>query len=198
MKPRPLVISLALVVVAAAVGGGLFLRARPHPPAAIVPAAPLGPPSALAAEGMRLEDENDFAGAGARYQEALAADDGDRQARLRLGLLLFKQAKWADAVPIMIRAAGENPDNGELLINLGTALLQLDRNDEGVEWLTRATQVVPDSPAAHNNLGVALAKVGRFDDAAVEFRRTLEIKPDHRSAGRSLQMVQQQIPAKLR
>jgi Tfp pilus assembly protein PilF len=188
VKSRALVIAV-LIVVAAAIGGGLYLRARHQPAANAV---------ALTEEGMRLEDQNDFDGAVARYEAALAADDGARQARLRLGLLLFKQAKWEMAVPIMMRAADENPDNGELLINLGTALLQLDRNDEGVEWLVRATNVVPDSPAAHNNLGVALAKVGRFEDAAAEFKRTLEIKPDHRSAGRSLQMVQQQIPAKVR
>ena len=190
MGRRAVAIVAALALAAA--GGGICLHFWNAAQAPAVSA------SVLTAEGIKLEDGNDFDGAVQRYQAALAADDGDKQARLRLGLLLFKQAKWADAVPLMTRAAAENPDNGELLINLGTALLQLDRNDEGVEWLTQATKVVPDSPAAHNNLGVALAKVGRFEDAAVEFQRTLEIKPDHRSAGRSLQMVRQQIPAKVR
>lgn len=190
MGRRAVAIVLALALAAA--GGGICLHFWN------AGGAPAPNATALTAEGIRLEDANDFDGAAQRYEAALAADDGDREARLRLGLLRFKQAKWDEAVPIMIRAAGENPANGELLINLGTALLQLDRNDEGVEWLTRATTVVPDSPAAHNNLGVALAKVGRFEDAAAEFQRTLEIKPDHRSAGRSLQMVRQQIPAKVR
>jgi Flp pilus assembly protein TadD len=184
---RVLAIVLAVALVAA--GAGFCLHAW---------RAPIADSVALTAEGIRLEDQNDFDGAGTQYEAALAADPSNRQARLRLGMLRFKQAKWDEAVPIMMRAADENPTDSELLIDLGTALLQLDRNDEGVEWLTRATTVAPDSPAAHNNLGVALAKVGRFEDAAVEFQRTLEIKPDHRSAGRSLQMVRQQIPAKVR
>lgn len=176
-------------MLAAAVGGGLYLRARHRPPADA---------AVLTQEGIRLEEQNDFDGAAASYEAALDADDGARQARLRLGLLRFKQAKWEDATPLMIRAARENPDDIQLLINLGTALLQLERDQEAVDWLTRAITVAPDSPPAHNNLGVALARIGRFEDAAVEFKRTLELNPEHRTAARSLRMVEQQVPAKVR
>jgi tetratricopeptide (TPR) repeat protein len=183
VKPH---LAILAVVLLAAIGGGLWLRARQ---------APHGDAATLTAEGIRLEEQNDLDGAAARYEAAVAADDGARQARLRLGMLRFKQAKWEEAVPIMMRAADENPSDGELLINLGTALLQLDRNVEGIAWLERAVTVVPDSPAAHNNLGVALAKEGRYEEAAAQFERTLQLKPDHRSAGRSLQLVRQQTPA---
>jgi tetratricopeptide (TPR) repeat protein len=148
----------------------------------------------LTAAGIRLEEEGDPDGAGRLYEAALAADDGAVEARSRLAMLRFKQARYEEAVPIMMRAAEENPTDGELLINLGTALLQLDRNEEGIAWLQKAVAVVPESPAAHNNLGVALAKEMRYAEAAKEFERTLEIKPDHRSAGRSLKLVLQQIP----
>ncbi|MFN8644468.1 MAG: tetratricopeptide repeat protein [Candidatus Binatia bacterium] len=184
---------LHLVALAAilsiAVGAGLWLRA--HRPSGI-------DVGAVTAEGIRLEEQGDLDGAAARYQAALAADDGAREARARLAMIRFKQAKWEEAVPLMTRAAEENPADGEMLINLGTALLQLDRNEEGVVWLQKAVSVVPDSPAAHNNLGVALAKEQRWEEAAAEFQRTLELKPDHRSAGRSLEMVRAQIPAKVR
>jgi tetratricopeptide (TPR) repeat protein len=186
VKPH---LAILAVVLLAAVGGGLWLRAQQAPHADV---------AALTAEGIRLEDQNDFDGAAARYEAALSADDGARQARLRLAMLRFKQAKWEEAVPLMMRAADENPADGELLINLGTALLQLDRNVEGIAWLEKAVAVVPDSPAAHNNLGVALAKEGRYEESAKQFERTLELKPDHRSAGRSLQLVRQQIPARVR
>ena len=190
MPRRAIVIVLAVALVAA--GGGLCLHAWHawH--------APRGTSAELTAQGIALEDKQDFAGAAERYQAALDADDGNRQARARFGLLRFKQARWNEAVPLMTRAADEDPTNSEMLINLGTALLQLARDEEAVAILERATAVAPDSAAAHNNLGVALAKLGRFDDAAVEFQRTLEIKPDHRTASRSLQMVRQQIPVKLR
>lgn len=177
------------VILSVAVGAGLWLRAHRRP------AIDVG---AVTAEGIRLEDQGDLDGAAARYEAALAADDGARGARARLAMLRFKQAKWEEAVPLMTRAAEENPADGELLIDLGTALLQLDRNDEGITWLQKAVVVVPDSPAAHNNLGVALAKEQRWEEAAAEFQRTLELKPDHRSAGRSLELVRAQVPAKTR
>jgi Tfp pilus assembly protein PilF len=184
VKPHLAIFALILLI---AVGGGLWLRARQAPSADV---------AALTAVGIRLEDQGDVDGAAARYEAALAADDGAKPARARLAMLRFKQAKWEEAVPLMMRAADENPADGEMLINLGTALLQLDRNEEGVTYLERAVTVVPDSPAAHNNLGVALAKQGLFEEAAAQFERTLELKPDHRSAGRSLQLVRQQIPAR--
>ncbi|HSQ00203.1 MAG TPA: tetratricopeptide repeat protein, partial [Candidatus Dormibacteraeota bacterium] len=110
MNRRVLVI--VLVIALAAAGSGLWLHAW---------RAPIANSAALTEEGIRLEDQNDFDGAGARYEAALAADDGNRQARLRLGMLRFKQARWDEAVPIMMRAADENPTDGELLIDLGTA-----------------------------------------------------------------------------
>ena len=186
MKPHLIALAVLLSI---AVGAGLWLRAHKNPPVDV---------AALVAEGIRLEEQGDRDGAAARYQAALAADDGATDARLRLGMLRFKQAKWEEAVPIMMRAAQENPKDGELLINLGTALLQLDRNQEGIVWLQKAVEVVPDSPAAHNNLGVALAKEERWEESAAQFQRTLELKPDHRSAGRSLELVRQQVPARVR
>jgi Flp pilus assembly protein TadD len=185
MKARITIAVAAVAAAGLAIDAGVWLHARQGLRANV---------AALTAEGIRLEDQGDTDGAAARYEAALAADDGARQARARLAMLRFKQARWADAVPLMQRAADENPKDGEMLIDLGTALLELDRNDEGIVYLERAITVVPDSPAAHNNLGVALAKVGRYEDAAKQFERTLQLKPDHHSAGRSLQLVRQQIP----
>ena len=186
MKPH---LAILAVLLAIAVGAGLWLRAHQHPTVDV---------AALTAEGIQLEDKGDFDGAAARYEAVLAADDGAKQARARLAMLRFKQAKWEEAVPLMMRAAEENPADGEMLIDLGTALLQLDRNEEGIAWLQKAVEVVPDSPAAHNNLGVALAKEQRWEEAVAQFQRTLKLKPDHRSAGGSLELVRKQIPAKER
>lgn len=182
MKSR-LVVVLILVLVAAALLASWRLRTP----------SDSRDEATIVAEGIALEEKGDRDGAGALYEAALAADPGARQARLRLAMLRFKQARYEDAVPIMMQAATENPQDGELLINLGTALLQLDRNVEGIEWLQKAVAVVPDNPAAHNNLGVALAKEYRYAEAAAEFEKTLQLKPDHRSAGRSLQLVRAQM-----
>ena len=191
MRRRAIAIVVVLALVAA--GGSLCVHAWK------VWHQPVGSSATLTAEGIQIEDQGkDLDAAGERYEAALAADDGNRQARARLGLLRFKQARWEEAVPLMQRAADEDPTNSEILINIGTALLTLDRNEEAVVWLKRATAVAPDSAAAHNNLGVALAKMNLWDESAAEFQRTLEIKPDHRTAGRSLLMVRQQIPAKTR
>lgn len=148
----------------------------------------------IVAEAIALEQAGDRDGAGRLYEAALAADPTARAARLRLAKLRFNQARYAEAVPIMMRAAEENPADGELLVNIGTALLKLDRNVEGIEWLTRAVAVAPDDAAAHHNLGVALAKELRYAEAAAQFERTLELKPDHHSAGRNLQIVRRQMP----
>jgi Flp pilus assembly protein TadD len=77
---------------------------------------------------------------------------------------------WADAV-------ASSPDNPRARLNLGTALLDLNRVDEAIAQLRRALELRPKFPQAMSNLGGALAKKEQFGAAERLIRSALRLDP---------------------
>ena len=186
MTPR-LLVTGALIAALALIAGGLVLGLRGGRDV---------DPAAALARAREREAAGDLEGAAAAYEAALDAGDGAVAARAGLGRIRFRQARYADAVPLLQTLAAQGAADPQQLIDLGTALLRLDRNAEAVAALGAAVAADPGSAPAHNNLGVALARLGRFDEAAVQFERVLQIDPTHRTAARSLDMARNRIPGR--
>ena len=70
------------------------------------------------------------------------------------------------------------PDNVEVLIELGAAVWRQERWAEAEAIYRRACEVAPNDFRALNNLGLALYEQGRLDDAGDCYRRALQIQPD--------------------
>ena len=67
-------------------------------------------------------------------------------------------------------------------INLGLALLELERHDEAERYFRKALEVAPSSADAHQHLGDALGKQGRHAEALVVFREALRLDRDRVAA----------------
>jgi Tfp pilus assembly protein PilF len=91
-----------------------------------------------------------------------------------LGLALFQQGRYREAIPELRRAIELGPEKPDYDNNLGSAYLSLGQPAEAVTYLQRALARWPDDPAVHYNLGMALAHLGRREEAAMHLRRAID------------------------
>jgi tetratricopeptide (TPR) repeat protein len=98
-----------------------------------------------------------------------AAPTRDVQPYLDLGMLLRRQGKIADSLPMLTVAAGNGSRNPLAHQELGLAYEQLGRYDEAIGELKAAIQLTPKIEALHFFLGRLYRKAGRRDEAAAEF-----------------------------
>jgi tetratricopeptide (TPR) repeat protein len=82
------------------------------------------------------------------------------------------------------RAAREvHPDDPRISLNLGNALLRLDRVDEAVPLLEEAARRIPGQAVAVNwNLGVIAMRRGDWDGAIRRLDEVLRVQPGHPDA----------------
>jgi tetratricopeptide (TPR) repeat protein len=123
----------------------------------------------------------------AAYRAAIALEDGaatkDVQPYLELGILLRKQGKFADAVPLLAVAAGGGSRNPLAHQELGLAYEQLGRYDESAGELKAAATLVPQIEAPHFFLGRVYQKSGHKDEAMREFAVAAKLSGSQMDAG---------------
>ncbi len=88
------------------------------------------------------------------------------------------RARNVDAVAHYERALSLQPDNVEILNNLGNALAALGRHDEAVARYEQALALTPNVAMLHHNLACSLEALNETHLALVNFERALAIKPD--------------------
>jgi len=124
------------------------------------------PADLAAAEGRRLAEDGDPAGAEAAYREALAADADHAPALLRLGSLLDESGRPDDALETLSAILPRTPQAAEAAPII--ARLRLAREAGGAPGLDQARQALardPRDPAANLALGQALAGRGNYAEA---------------------------------
>ncbi len=88
----------------------------------------------------------------------------------------------AEAEPYLREAVRLRPGQAGALINLGLALLDLDRTDEAEAHLREALCLQPESAKAHDAFGRVMLQLGRLDEAERHFREALRCDPGHAAA----------------
>ena len=116
------------------------------------------------------------------YREVLARDANNVQALHMLGLVAFQTGKLEDGIRLMKRAARKSPRDASILVNLGAAYRQAERNDEAREAYETAIKLKPDLWEAHYNLGKVLIDIQDFDGAKETYRRCIELDAQHPDA----------------
>ena len=104
--------------------------------------------------------------AGTRYNEV------DR-AYNNLGYVLVTYGRWNDASNWLAQGLALRPDNAELNLNFGRALLGLTNAPAAVVPLAKAARLITNSDAPGVLLGQALAGARRPGEAVGQFRSTL-------------------------
>jgi len=96
-----------------------------------------------------------------------------------VGAMLVKNGRYADAVPLLLKAIAVDPNYAAPHLALGVAFRNLNRPDEALRHLREAVRFAPDSVETHSNLGLALMQAGRPKEAILEQQRALEMSPEN-------------------
>jgi tetratricopeptide (TPR) repeat protein len=113
------------------------------------------------------------------YKAAIALQESisnkDPQPYLGLGMLLRKQGKAAEAVPLLIMATGSTTPNPLAHQELGLAYEQLRRYDEALGEMKTAVFIAPNAEALHFFLGRIYRETGHQEEATQEFSKAAHL-----------------------
>jgi tetratricopeptide (TPR) repeat protein len=108
-------------------------------------------------------------------KELRQADPDDPESLYFLGGFL-SQSRPTEAIPIITRALGLNPDAWGPLYYLGRIHLAQGDVRQALLFLDRAAKLKPEEPAIYYQLGRALQKDGRENEARAAFARLQQLK----------------------
>jgi tetratricopeptide (TPR) repeat protein len=128
------------------------------------------------AEMHRLSGRPDLAEAEAR--RALAINPNYAGALNNLGIALYEQQRYEEALASYDRAIAVEPDFVDALSNRGNALRALKRLDEAERAYREALARNPRFAQGWNNLGTALRELKRLDEAEEAYRKALAENPN--------------------
>lgn len=99
-----------------------------------------------------------------------------------LGIYLYKEGRFEDAIQHYHKAIQTNPDRSDAYYDLGVTLAAEGRLDDAIQNYRKAIELNPDYAYACNNLGNALAAQGKLNEAVKSYRRAVQIMPDFSTA----------------
>ena len=94
------------------------------------------------------------------------------------GTECLHQRRFAEAETFLREALRLEPENADVLNNLGTAIWEQGRSSEATAYYLRAYQFKKHDFGILNNLGMVLWEQGRPERAVEYYRRALELNPD--------------------
>jgi Flp pilus assembly protein TadD len=113
---------------------------------------------------------------------------------VELGIMLFKEGDFEQAVGILEDASREYPNSYEAFVYLGAAYAQQGRHNAAIGALKRAAEIKPGSPRVHYNLGQAYEAAGVPREAWFEYKKALELDPNYGLARGALISLSQRLP----
>ena len=94
-----------------------------------------------------------------------------------LGLLHAQRGNFADAEPLLKKAARVDPGNPDVLFNYANVLRALDKTDDALAWYAKVIALSPNFADAHLNRGAVLIARQELHGAIAEFDRAIAITP---------------------
>lgn len=110
---------------------------------------------------------------------------------------LLRQGDYPAAEPLLRMLLGRNPDDPEMLYNLGMMLSDQGKLEEATQMLERLVEIEPENSNAWTALGVAYTRRREFDRSEKALRQALKIDPNNAYALRNLGTLQQQATPEL-
>jgi tetratricopeptide (TPR) repeat protein len=121
-----------------------------------------------------------------RYAEALAeveralASKPSRELELYSATLRSKTGDFEGAVGYLEGLLASNPDDDDLLYNLGVVYGEKNRDDEAIHYMQLALEKNPDNADALNFIGYTWADHGENLEQAEQYiTRAMELRPDN-------------------
>ncbi|MDB5295383.1 MAG: hypothetical protein JWO31_1366, partial [Phycisphaerales bacterium] len=111
---------------------------------------------------------------------------------------LFRQARSAEAAPVVDQALGENPQNAAAWYLKGVLLFKQDKAAEARKAFDQAAALVPDHAATLNDLAVVQWRQNQQVSALVSYEKALLAAPLHRAVLDNLSEALAALPDNLR
>ncbi len=110
---------------------------------------------------------------------SLALLPGRPSSLLNLAVVLLRQARPAEALPLLDEVLAQQPDDLDALGHRGVALNDLGRPAEAAASFDQLLQRDPSRPQAWFHLAQALQMGGQLADAVSAYERCLQLQPTH-------------------
>jgi tetratricopeptide (TPR) repeat protein len=136
-------------------------------------------PRVLLAEGLLARKQGRNEDATAAFQRAAKA--GAPDALLLLGIVYKENGDYDAAEREYREAARQNPENGQVLLELGKLMLIRGQLDEARILLEKAEQVMPDAATVQYQLGLVYRRLGQTEKAQQHFKRSKQPEADARN-----------------
>jgi len=120
------------------------------------------------------------------WRDTIAVNPRAMIARNNLGLVLYGQLQYRQAIDCFEQAVQVDPDFAEAQYNLGLVLTEIGQYSNAVTHMRRALQSAPRFAKAENGLGFALLQLGHADEAIPHFHRALDLDPGYVEAHNNL------------
>jgi|KBSMisStaDraftv2_1062788.scaffolds.fasta_scaffold06580_2 tetratricopeptide (TPR) repeat protein len=91
---------------------------------------------------------------------------------------LLKAERYADAIPLLVKASELHPEGPGILANLGGLYVETGQYAAAVAPLQRAISLKPGIAIAHWRLGTALQMLGETDASVQPLEEAVKIRPD--------------------
>ena len=141
----------------------------------------------------------DIDGAVRRLNKAVEISPQYAAAWNQLGTIAYQTRRYQDAEQYFREALKQDPEAYAPLVNLGGALLALNRIEESLPVNQAAVKANPGDALAHSQLGKSYFYLGKFDDAETYLKRAEAIDPGHFSYPQviliEIYMRRNQVPA---
>jgi Tfp pilus assembly protein PilF len=167
-----------------------------------ISAAELSVPESAIQEYNRAQDylaRQDIKGAIERLNKAVEISPRYAAAWNQLGTIAYQTRQYQQAELYFREALKQDPEAYAPLVNLGGALLALNRIEESLPINQAAVKAMPGDALAHSQLGKSYFYLGQFDDAETYLRRAKAIDPSHFSYPQviliEIYMRRNQLPA---
>ena len=131
--------------------------------------------------GVAYMNQQKFADAQRRFEQALAADPKFAVARLNLGVALLSQQKLEAARAALEEAARQLPQDPYAWYNLGLVYKDASETEKGIAAFQHVTELTPEADGFYF-VGYLQSQAQRYDDAIAAFQKALAAYPFHASA----------------
>lgn len=134
-------------------------------------------PSAILDQAIAAHRSGNLSDAERAYTTILRGSRTHPVALQMLGLLQAQRGNFADAEPLLKKAARVDPGNPDVLFNYANVLRALDKTDDALAWLAKVIALSPNFADAHLNRGAILLAQKELHGAIAEFDRAIAIAP---------------------
>jgi tetratricopeptide (TPR) repeat protein len=113
----------------------------------------------------------------ATLQEAVAANDGDFQAHLLLGIVFQEEGRPGEALKQFDKARHLRPNEPAVYVNTGRVLASQGELELATEQFAAAVRLDPNNSTARSNWGIILCHQQRWKQAIAQLRESVSLQP---------------------